>query len=192
MPVFVWRKRATGRHDSIAPPGLDPNLRLDVSPRLMCAESGMRQLKIIGGVVLAVLAALGYLQFDSNLPEDNRAAPPSAAPATVENSEVSGSDKQPGPTSDTRVHARLRDGTKIDLTATLERIERGISHSHRNDGSVFGNREGRLPRQPRGYYREYVHPTPGHRGPGARRVVIGQGGEVYYTHDHYESFVQVQ
>jgi filamentous hemagglutinin len=74
----------------------------------------------------------------------------------------------------------------------LERIENGEGFPHRNDGSVFGNREGRLPPQPEGYYREYVHPTPGESGPGAQRVITGAGGEVYYTPDHYGTFTRVK
>lgn len=59
------------------------------------------------------------------------------------------------------------------------------------DGSVFGNFERRLPIRPRGYYREYTVPTPGvsHRGP--RRIVGGRERELYYTRDHYESFVRL-
>ncbi|MBI1346738.1 hypothetical protein GC163_10670 [bacterium] len=76
----------------------------------------------------------------------------------------------------------------IDLTPTLERIARGERHEHRNDGGTFRNLEGRLPRQPGGYYKEYVHPTAGVNGPGPQRVVLGKSGEIYYTPDHYESF----
>ena len=79
-------------------------------------------------------------------------------------------------------------GGELDLTDTLVRIARGESFPHRNDGSTFGNRERRLPNQPRGYYKEYVHPTVGVRGPGPQRLVIGKGGDVWYTPDHYESF----
>ena len=79
-------------------------------------------------------------------------------------------------------------GGELDLTDTLVRIAEGKSFPHRNDGGVFGNREGRLPRKPRGYYREYVHPTAGVRGPGPQRLVIGAGGDVWYTPDHYDSF----
>jgi filamentous hemagglutinin len=78
-----------------------------------------------------------------------------------------------------------------DLKSTLDRIARHQHFPHRNDGAVFGNREGLLPSQPRGYYREYVHPTPGVAGPGGQRVVIGQSGEVYYTLDHYKTFTRV-
>ncbi len=69
----------------------------------------------------------------------------------------------------------------------------------RKDGSSFGNREGLLPRQARGYYREYTVPTPGARDRGARRIIAGSGpgrdvrtsGEYYYTDDHYASFRRI-
>jgi guanyl-specific ribonuclease Sa len=76
----------------------------------------------------------------------------------------------------------------VDLSETLARIKRGEQDSHPNDGSVFQNREKRLPKQPSGYYREWVHPTPGQRGPGPQRIVTGKNGEIYYTPDHYETF----
>lgn len=80
----------------------------------------------------------------------------------------------------------------IDLGPTLARIERGERDSHGNDGSTFGNREQRLPNQSdRSYYKEYVVRTPGISGVGPQRLVIGKGGEVYYTADHYESFTRV-
>ena len=85
------------------------------------------------------------------------------------------------------VPAATEDGV-VDLSATLERIATGRAFPHRNDGSTFGNRERRLPNKPRGYYTEYVHPTRGVGGPGPQRIVLGKGGEVWYTPDHYESF----
>ncbi|MBB5152981.1 ribonuclease domain-containing protein [Saccharopolyspora phatthalungensis] len=59
------------------------------------------------------------------------------------------------------------------------------------DGSVFGNREHILPGQAAGYYHEYTVPTPGSPDRGARRLVTGGHSELYYTSDHYESFVVV-
>ncbi|GAA2776567.1 ribonuclease domain-containing protein [Saccharopolyspora taberi] len=59
------------------------------------------------------------------------------------------------------------------------------------DGTVFGNREDLLPQRPSGYYREYTVPTPGSPDRGARRLVTGESSEIYYTGDHYESFVVV-
>ncbi|MBM4076766.1 MAG: ribonuclease, partial [Planctomycetes bacterium] len=73
-----------------------------------------------------------------------------------------------------------------------DRIARNEKNSHRNDGSTFGNREGRLPKKPFGYYTEYVHPTKGIDGPGPQRVVVGKDGDVWYTPNHYESFKKVK
>ncbi|MEU3828621.1 ribonuclease domain-containing protein [Streptomyces sp. NPDC029080] len=71
---------------------------------------------------------------------------------------------------------------------TLTLIDRGGPYPYAKDGVVFGNFEGHLPGHRRGYYHEYTVPTPGARDRGARRIVTGQGGEIYYTDDHYESF----
>ena len=43
----------------------------------------------------------------------------------------------------------------------------------------------------RGYYREYTVPTPGVSHRGARRIVVGRQGELYYTSDHYRSFRRI-
>ncbi|NGX14762.1 ribonuclease domain-containing protein [Wenzhouxiangella sp. XN24] len=73
---------------------------------------------------------------------------------------------------------------------TLELIRRDGPFPHRQDGTVFYNREGRLPPRATGYYREYTVRTPGLGHRGARRIVTGgQPPEVYYyTDDHYGSF----
>lgn len=76
----------------------------------------------------------------------------------------------------------------VDVGATLARIERGERLRFSNDGSTFQNRERRLPSKPGGYYKEFVHPTPGLGGPGPQRIVTGRDGEIYYTPDHYRSF----
>ncbi len=87
---------------------------------------------------------------------------------------------------------RNASGEIEDLHPTIERIAAGRKFPHRNDGAVFRNDDGLLPLQPKGYYREYVHPTNGVKGPGAQRIVTGQGGEQYYTPDHYKTFIQMQ
>ncbi|HBK25143.1 MAG TPA: guanine-specific ribonuclease N1 and T1, partial [Planktothrix sp. UBA10369] len=38
---------------------------------------------------------------------------------------------------------------------------------------------------------EYTIPTPGVSHRGARRFVVGSQGEIYYTSDHYQSFLRV-
>jgi guanyl-specific ribonuclease Sa len=81
-----------------------------------------------------------------------------------------------------------------EAVATLAAIERGGPFPHDRDGSVFQNRERRLPERPRGYYREYTVRTPGSRDRGARRIVSGgDPPEVYYyTDDHYRTFRRVE
>jgi filamentous hemagglutinin len=81
---------------------------------------------------------------------------------------------------------------QIDLGPTLNRIESGGSFPHRNDGTIFQNRSGDLPQKPAGYYTEYVHPTNGITGPGPQRIVVGKSGEMFYTPDHYKTFIPIK
>ena len=74
---------------------------------------------------------------------------------------------------------------------TLALIAAGGPFPYRQDGAVFQNRERRLPRKPAGYYHEYTVVTPGSDDRGARRIIAGGAGELFYTADHYDSFVQV-
>lgn len=75
---------------------------------------------------------------------------------------------------------------------TIALIRQGGPFPYERDGVVFGNFEKRLPPQPRGYYREYTVRTPGVKSRGARRIVAGRDGELYYTDDHYHSFKRVK
>ncbi len=74
----------------------------------------------------------------------------------------------------------------------LARIEANGPFPYPQDGKSFANRERRLPVRARGYYREYTVPTPGERGRGARRIIAGNGGEFYYSDDHYRSFKRIR
>lgn len=77
---------------------------------------------------------------------------------------------------------------------TLRLIEAGGPYPYDRDGTVFQNREGRLPSRPRGYYREYTVDTPGSPDRGARRLVTGGNppSEFFYTDDHYRTFRQIE
>jgi guanyl-specific ribonuclease Sa len=81
-----------------------------------------------------------------------------------------------------------------EAVATLEAIERGGPFAYDRDGSVFQNRERRLPQATAGYYREYTVPTFGASDRGARRIVTGgTPPEVfYYTDDHYRTFHRIE
>ncbi|MBB0245903.1 ribonuclease N [Streptomyces alkaliphilus] len=72
---------------------------------------------------------------------------------------------------------------------TIELIDAGGPFPYDKDGSRFGNHEKRLPiHSDRAHYREYTVDTPGLNHRGARRIVTGASGEMYYTDDHYETF----
>lgn len=94
----------------------------------------------------------------------------------------------------------------IDVTATLDRIRAGCRiPTEKHDGDFFHFREfGEMPniaRKGSYYYREFVvwpgidttncTYNPGERAfgvvpfPGPMRLLIGRGGEVYFTGDHY-------
>lgn len=95
----------------------------------------------------------------------------------------------------------------LDLVA---RVRDGRPLPFPKDGAVFANRERRLPQQPSGYYREYtvlppagspseitvggqrfrISPAQGHRG--AERLVIGGGELLWYSPDHYKTFVPLK
>jgi ribonuclease T1 len=74
---------------------------------------------------------------------------------------------------------------------TIARIRNGGPFPYARDGIVFGNFEKMLPPRERGYYREYTVRSPGAKDRGARRIVAGKGGELYYTDDHYRSFRRI-
>lgn len=104
--------------------------------------------------------------------------------------------------------AGARDSTNVETIAVsdlpeqgrdvLKLIRAGGPFQHANkDGSTFGNFEKKLPKQPRGYYKEYTVPTPGAKNRGARRIVCGgdvrstSSSTCYYTADHYNSFKRI-
>ncbi len=84
---------------------------------------------------------------------------------------------------------------------TLALIRKGGPYPYTKDGSIFSNRERILPKESRGFYREFTVKTPHARDRGARRIVCGgvlakQQSQVldmcYYTDDHYASFKKIK
>lgn len=91
------------------------------------------------------------------------------------------------------VSASVTGDAQVDKTIVL--IQQGGPFPYpQKDGTTFYNREGKLPAQSQGYYREYTVPTLDLSHRGARRIVTGgHPPTVYYlTVDHYESFRQLQ
>ena len=88
-----------------------------------------------------------------------------------------------------------------EAKATHSLILKGGPFPYPKDGVTFGNFEGNLPKQKRGYYREFTVPTPGARNRGARRIVCGAEirqwssnapAACWYTGDHYQSFQKIR
>ena len=79
-----------------------------------------------------------------------------------------------------------------EAVETLQLVVAGGPFPFERDGVTFQNREGLLPAEPEGFYKEYTVVTPGEDDRGARRIVVGGDFAVaYYTDDHYESFREV-
>jgi ribonuclease T1 len=97
----------------------------------------------------------------------------------------------PEPTAPTAAPTALS-ALPHEAAGTWELIQRGGPFPFpRNDGAVFDNREKLLPAKESGYYHEFTVPTPNSTDRGARRLVTGAAKELYYTGDHYRTFVRV-
>lgn len=124
-------------------------------------------------------------------PRQHASVPPPSGSAIGAHAPRSEPAPQPLPQPDTSpAQPSLPGFLPAEARDTVALIQRGGPFPHRQDGSVFGNREGRLPRQSRGWYREYTVETPGLEHRGARRIVTGGNppSEWYYSDDHYDSF----
>jgi ribonuclease T1 len=78
-----------------------------------------------------------------------------------------------------------------EAVETIALIRKGGPFPYERDGVTFGNREKLLPARERGWYREYTVRTPGEKTRGARRIVAGRDGTLYYTDDHYRTFRRI-
>ncbi|MDI2126150.1 ribonuclease domain-containing protein [Yinghuangia seranimata] len=143
----------------------------------------------LAGGLLAVLVAVALALGLTRGGDDGTSAPGTgtrAASATA----------VPGATGDAQalvsvppgMAAVTADQLPAEARRTLRLIDAGGPYPYRQDGAVFANREGRLPKQKSGYYHEYTVETPGSPDRGARRVITGRPGERYYTADHYATF----
>ncbi|MFN8194965.1 MAG: ribonuclease domain-containing protein [Nocardioidaceae bacterium] len=74
---------------------------------------------------------------------------------------------------------------------TLALVDSGGPFPYDEDGDVFRNLERILPEEDYGYYHEYTVDTPGSSDRGARRIVTGSDGQLYWTEDHYQSFERI-
>lgn len=150
----------------------------------------MRSVRAVLVLLLAVLTLVGCGSGTGVLD-----APTAPAGAAQTGASPGGTCPAPSPNAPGAAESRLPVKSLCALPPEALPVWKVISTGGRpaypKDGTVFGNFERRLPQHQRGYYKEYTVPTPGARNRGARRLVSGQGRELYYTADHYDSFVVV-
>jgi len=120
------------------------------------------------------------------LDEDRPGSP--GEPASTAESQSASPETQNDPP---RISQEFDESEASGIAEVLSAIEAGDPLPYDEDGQTFQNREGLLPSQPIGYYSEYTVETPGSPDRGARRLVVGNGGETYYTSDHYSSFTLI-
>ncbi|MFF4321628.1 ribonuclease domain-containing protein [Streptomyces sp. NPDC001568] len=151
----------------------------------MIFRSVSRSLLRVLGTLLLCAATAGVVGCGG----ESAPAPPAATAEASSGGEPTGRSALPGWV---RGMATVRaDALPQQAREVLALIDKGGPYAYRQDGTVFGNFEKVLPKQKRGYYHEFTVRTPGERDRGARRIVTGQGGEFYYTDDHYETFKAV-
>jgi ribonuclease T1 len=142
---------------------------------------GSRRRITLALVGLVVLVIVGWLVKENTGGANGGAPPPPSS--------SSSSAAVPGASSGMPVKA-LSDLPR-EVRTTWELIVKGGPYPYRADGQTFQNRESLLPHEKAGYYREYTVDTPGSDDRGTRRLIYGSGKELYYTGDHYKSFVVV-
>ncbi|MDO8804445.1 MAG: ribonuclease domain-containing protein [Elusimicrobiota bacterium] len=104
---------------------------------------------------------------------------------------------------------KIEDASRIkSIMKLVADIYSGKPLPYPQDGSIFKNKEGKLPVQPAGFYKEYTLLTgsaphtvviggttyqvaPDLSARGSERIIIGGGEKIYYTPDHYAHFIQL-
>lgn len=140
--------------------------------------------------------------FDA-IPAPAELAIPMAAPAPVAEETRAGLAPAPGKDFTPVVEDKARIKAIMQLVSD---IYNGKHLPYSQDGSTFKNKEGKLPAQPAGFYKEYTLLTgdaphkvtiggvtyvvaPDLSARGSERVIIGGGQKIYYTPDHYKNFI---
>ena len=165
-----------------------------------------RNRRTLTGLLVAVLAAIvtWYVAGDGG---STTTAEPTPTPSVV-STPTSTSEPATGPASEHATEPASESTGDVDPDSglpwvaesdlapealeTLKDIDNGGPYDYPGkDDTTFTNAEGLLPDHESGYYREYTVETPGSPDRGARRIVTGDGGEFYYTDDHYQSFRRI-
>ncbi len=164
------------------------------------ASTGRRRYRVLLLVAAAVALVIWFLTpagQDDPRPDGATSTSESASPSTSPSStqepdEPSAASSGESTDPQSGLPVVDLDDLPPEAAATVDLIDAGGPFPEpEHDGGTFHNREGLLPGRPTGYYREYTVPTPGSDDRGARRIVAGDGGELYWTADHYSSFSRI-
>lgn len=159
----------------------------------------------IGAVILFVVGLLAYQYLPSNNDLSEGVTRVDATDFSIESASESDADST---NTDAEAINGENDASGVDTVIvydwiihvddlpdeawdTLYLIDTDGPYPYSKDGSTFQNREGLLPDHQGGHYREFTVDTPGSSDRGARRIVTGADGEMYWTDDHYGSFAQI-
>lgn len=144
-------------------------------------QAGTGQRSLVGLIIALITAAVVWLT-----PGDGHTPGADPSPADTQSAQQ---------TTSTDPESGLPIVQVADLppeaAQTLSLIDAGGPYPYDSDGITFENREDILPAQDEGYYKEYTVETPGSDDRGARRIVTGSNGELYWTDDHYFSFSRI-
>ncbi|WP_370408178.1 ribonuclease domain-containing protein [Tenacibaculum dicentrarchi] len=83
-----------------------------------------------------------------------------------------------------------------EISKTIDRIKSNDKSAYAKDGTNYQNSHKVNPNSERlntsNTYKEWTVKTPNIGGRGQRRIVINnQTKQAYYTHDHYNSFIEI-
>lgn len=143
-----------------------------------------RRVGIVGAIALliaAIAAAISQTQAPSQAPSHQSSPPTISRPAAT----ATTYETWDGRTIDDPVEAR-------EITVTLADIADGKPDRYRADREIYENRGNHLPEHPRGFWRAFTVVTPGENDRGPRRLVVGKDGSVWFTRDHYRTFVRLR
>ncbi len=169
---------------------------------LLASGIGAAPAKDGGGVVISELLCGKMFSNPVSLPDPGTIALPEAPVEKVQSA-----DKSAAPAPGREFTPVIQDAARVqDIMKLLSDICGGVHLPYSQDGATFTNREGRLPVQPMGYYKEYTLLTgdaphvvviggttyqvaPDLSARGSERIIIGGGEHIYYTPDHYAHFI---
>ena len=151
---------------------------------------------VLGAILVMILAAVAFRALDFG--DGSADTTTVVVDDELDRDESSASVDSPAETPVREASPRFSDLPEIrrvdlplEAIDALDLVAQGGPYPFRQDDGVFQNREGHLPDEPANHYREYTVVTPGSDDRGARRIVAGADGALYYTDDHYDSFREI-